>query len=70
MLFQVFTNRMIIGKISVVNQSFIQTGKWMGATRMPYTPLGRVTLVRNPSMCLKVIQLIILYNFFCITHYL
>ena len=51
---------MIVGKIAVVNQSFIQADERVCAAGMPDSSLGGITLMGNPSMGFKILQAVIL----------
>ena len=58
-LLQVFTDRMVIGEIPVVNQGFMHAAERVRSARMPDAALGRIPLMGNPDMGFKVFQLII-----------
>ena len=68
LLAQIFRHGMVIGKIAVVHQGFVESHKGMGACRMPDFALGGVSLVGDPHMGLKVVQLIVFHHFFRISH--
>ncbi len=51
---------MIISKVSVMHQSFIEAAERMGTSRMPYSAFGRVPLMGDPDMGFKIFQPVIL----------
>ncbi|MCJ7501142.1 hypothetical protein MUP29_12905, partial [bacterium] len=67
---QILCHRVIIGKISVMYKGLVKTDKGMSTGRVPDPPLCGVSLVGNPDMGLKVIQIVILNDLFRISNYL
>ena len=59
---------MIIGKISVMHKGLVKTDKGMSTGRVPDPPFCWVSLVGDPNMGLKVIQLVILNDLFRISN--
>ena len=67
-LAQILRNRIIIGKITVVNEGLVETDKRMSAAGMPYSTLGWIALVGNPEIGVKILQFIVLGDLFRIPH--
>src|SRR5438552_6482585 len=59
---QILHYRMIIRKITIVDKRLVQSDKRVCSARMPDTALGRVSVVADPDMCLKIFQPVVLYN--------
>ncbi len=57
---QIFADGIVVCKIPVVHQSLVHAHKRMRAPRMPHAPLGRIALMRDPGMGLKILELVIL----------
>ena len=57
---------MIIGKITVMNQGFIQAAEGMGSTGVPYPSLSGIALMRDPAVGLEIFQIIVLGDLFSI----
>ena len=53
-LLQIFRNRMVVCKIAVVDQGFVQSDKRMGSAGMPDTAFGGIALVRDPAVRFKI----------------
>ena len=64
MLFQIFADSMIVGKITVVNQGFIQPDERMGPAGMPDPTFGGVALMCDPAVGLKILEKIVLGHLF------
>ncbi len=63
-LAEVFSYGMIVGEIPVVDKSFIHPHEGMGSPWMPYSSFGRISLMTDPHMGVKVFELVILDNLF------
>ena len=59
-LAQILADRMVVGKIPVMYQRFIETDKRMGPSGMPHPALGRVALVGDPCVGFEILEFIIL----------
>ena len=58
-LLQIFADRVVIGKIPVVNQGFVHAAERVGPARMPDAALGRIALMGDPDVGLEFFQLVI-----------
>lgn len=67
---QIFADRKVIGKISVMDKCGVDAFERMGASRVPDPAFSWETLVRDPDVSAKVIDLIILCYRFSISDYL
>ena len=65
---QVIAYGVIICKVSIVDERFVETDKRMRSTGMPNSPPGRISLMRYPYMGGKIIELVILDNILGITN--
>ncbi len=63
-LLEVFADAEVIRKIAVVNERFMHADKRMRAAWMPDSALGRISLVRNPSVRLHVAKLVVFNRLF------
>src|SRR2546428_4817109 len=61
-LCQILHNRMIIRKITVVDERLVQSDKRVCTAGMPDPTLGRVSVVANPYVSLEIFQPVVLYN--------
>src|SRR2546422_5480484 len=53
---------MIVRKITVVDERLVQSYKRVGASGMPDTALGRVSVVAYPDESLEIFQPVVFYN--------
>ena len=49
-LAQILAHGVVVGKIAIVHQRFVQADERVRAAGMPHAPFGRVTLVGDPNM--------------------
>src|SRR6266567_4102370 len=59
---QILHYRMVIRKVTVVDERLVQSYKRVRAARMPDTALRRIAVVADPYMSLEIFQPVILYN--------
>src|SRR5438093_3414043 len=59
---QILHYRMIIRKITIVDEGLVQSDKRVGAAGMPDTALRRVSVVADPDVSLEIFQPVVLYN--------
>src|SRR5438876_11932671 len=64
---QILHYRMIIRKITIVDERLVQSDKRVCTAGMPDPALGRVSVVANPYVSLEVLQPVILYNIISIS---
>ncbi len=68
LLAQILCHGVVVGKIAVVHQGFVESHKGMSPSRMPDFSLGGVSLVGDPYMGLEIVQLIILHDLLSISY--
>src|SRR5437660_7910557 len=61
-LSQILHNRMIIRKITIVDERLVQSYKRVCAARMPDPALRRIAVVADPDVSLEILQPVVLYN--------
>src|SRR5438552_5857055 len=66
-LCQILHYRMIIRKITIVDERLVQSYKRVGAARMPDPALRRIAVVADPYVSLEIFQPVILYNIISIS---
>ena len=59
---------MIVGEVPVMNQRLIQAYERMSPPRMPDPAFGGISLVGDPDVGLKILQLVVLGGLFGIAH--
>src|SRR2546422_4789535 len=59
---QIFHYRMIIRKVTVVDERLVQSDKRVRASGMPDTALRRVSVVAEPDVSLEIFQPVVFYN--------
>src|SRR5713101_708677 len=61
-LCQILHYRMIVRKITIVDERLVQSDKRVCTAGMPDTALRRIAVVANPDVSLEIFQPVILYN--------
>src|SRR5205823_855744 len=59
---QILHYRVVVRKVTVVDERLVQSYKRVGAARMPDTALRRVSVVADPDVSLEILQPVVLYN--------
>src|SRR2546425_3924532 len=59
---QILHYRMIVRKITVVDERLVQSDKRMRTSGMPDTALRRVSVVADPDVSLEIFQPVVFYN--------
>src|SRR5207253_6327483 len=59
---QILHYRVVVRKITIVDERLVQSDKRVGAAGMPDTALRRVSVVADPDVSLEIFQLVILYD--------
>src|SRR5712664_467433 len=67
-LCQILHYRMIVGKITIVDERLVQSYKRMCTAGMPDTALRRIAVVADPYVSLEIFQPVILYNIISIAN--
>nr|QNO53277.1 hypothetical protein OJOIIACA_00001 [Methanosarcinales archaeon ANME-1 ERB6] len=67
-LFKVFHYGVVVGEITIVNESFMHSHEWVSTTGMPYPAPCGITLMRYPDMSSEILKFIISYYVLCITN--
>ena len=66
---QIFTNRGIIGKVTIMHQSLMETDKGVCSARVPDPAFRWVTMVPYPNVSMQVFKLIITNDIIAIAHH-
>src|SRR5437667_12013056 len=61
-LCQILHYRMVIRKVTVVDERLVQSDKRVCSAGMPDSALGRVSVVADPDVSLEIFQPVVLYN--------
>ena len=69
-LFEIFTHRMVVGKVAVVHQRHVNGRERMGAAGVPDAALGRESLVGDPFVGAQLLDFVILHDGFGIADHL
>src|SRR5437763_1174552 len=64
LLLQVLANAEIICEVAVMDQRFMHADERMRSTRMPDSSFGRIPLMRNPTVRVHVLKLVIFDRLF------